>query len=129
VRARARARVTISNVCIIIYKNICIRAICFFLIAAGLDKVIRANVSTNFELMSISKRLNKLESRQCNNAELTENDMVMIIPLLPLQTVEFIKEFENLIISNEVAASQFVSYFLFATISKSVWRSILLILK
>lgn len=79
--------------------------------------------------MSISKRLSKLESRQCNNAELIENDMVMIIPLLPLQTVESIKEFENLIISNEVAASQFVSYFLFPTISKSVWRSILLILK
>ncbi|GAB1869235.1 hypothetical protein CAJAP_10314 [Camponotus japonicus] len=33
--------------------------------------------------------------------------MVMIIPLLLLQTVESIKEFENLIISNEVAASQF----------------------
>ncbi|XP_025262291.1 uncharacterized protein LOC112637248 [Camponotus floridanus] len=33
--------------------------------------------------------------------------MVMIIPLLPLQTVESIKEFENLIISNEIAASQF----------------------
>ncbi|CAL1680788.1 unnamed protein product [Lasius platythorax] len=57
--------------------------------------------------MSISKRLSKLESRQRNNAELTENDMVMIIPLLPLQTVESIKEFENLMISNEDAASQF----------------------
>lgn len=79
--------------------------------------------------MSISKRLSKLESRQRNNVELTENDMVMIIPLLPLQTLESIKEFENLIISNEVAASQFVSYFLFATISKSVWTSIFLILK
>lgn len=70
--------------------------------------------------MSISKRLSKLESRQHNNAELTENDMVMIIPLLPLQTVESIKEFENLMISNEDAASQFVSYFSFATVSKSV---------
>lgn len=53
----------------------------------------------------------QLESRQRNNAELTENDVVMILSLLPLQTVESIKEFENLIISNEVAASQFVSYF------------------
>ena len=74
----ARA-LTINNDCIKIY------AICFFLIAAGLDKVIRANVITNFELKSIMKRVvSKLESRQCNNAELTENDMVMIIPLLPL---------------------------------------------
>ncbi|KAM0730381.1 hypothetical protein ACS0PU_002710 [Formica fusca] len=76
-------------------------------IETGLDKVIRTNVTINFELMSISKRLSKLESRQRNNTELTENDMVMILPLLPLQTVESIKEFENLIISNEVAASQF----------------------
>ncbi|XP_029156995.1 uncharacterized protein LOC114929588 isoform X1 [Nylanderia fulva] len=76
-------------------------------IETGLDKVIRANVATNFELKSISRRLSTLESGQRNDAELTENDMVMIMPLLPLQTVESIKEFENLIISNEIAASQF----------------------
>lgn len=110
-----------------IYINIYIHAIRFFLIVAGLNKVIRANVTINFELKSISKRLSKLESGQRNDAELIENDMAMIMPLLPLQTIKSIKEFENLIISNKVATLQFVSYFLFAIISTSVYRSIYII--
>ncbi|XP_036142276.1 uncharacterized protein LOC118645413 [Monomorium pharaonis] len=75
-------------------------------IEISLDKIRRANVTTNFELKAISKRLDKLEFRQ-HNTEPVENDMAMIIPLLPIKTVESIKEFEDLILSNEVAASQF----------------------
>ncbi|XP_029177625.1 uncharacterized protein LOC114945532 [Nylanderia fulva] len=48
-------------------------------IETGLDKVIRANVATNFELKSISRRLSTLESGQRNDAELTENDMKKLI--------------------------------------------------
>lgn len=95
-----------------------VRAVRFFLIAASLNKIIRANVTTNFDLTNISKRLAKLESCQNNNnTELTENDMVIITPLLPIQTIESIKEFDDLINSNNIAASQFVSYhFSFVTI-------------
>ncbi|XP_071640877.1 uncharacterized protein, partial [Temnothorax longispinosus] len=76
----------------------------------NVDKITRENVKINFELTSISKRLGTLESCRHNNIEPAENDMAMIISLLPIKTVESMKEFDDLIKSNEAAASQFKKF-------------------
>lgn len=81
-------------------------------ITDGINKLLRMQAVFNITLREMNQRLTKVENATKRPSQTRiENDQNIIIPFLPLTTVERIKEFDSLLKTSNESVEHFVSIY------------------
>lgn len=81
-------------------------------ITDSLKQILRSQVASNVILQDLKQRMSRIEDAIKSRAPVLKNNDSLIAEIIPLQTVENIKDFELLLRETEEAVTQFVSLYI-----------------